>query len=240
MQKAILYYTDNRLDPAIMQACQRQIEKSGLPVYSVSLEPIEFGNNYVLGGYPEPGPAAMFHQILRGLQMIQEEIVFFCEHDVLYHPSHFEFTPERQDVYYYNLNVWKVRTSDWHAVKVDFCQQTSGLCAYRKLLLEHYYKRVALVYHNGYSSKMGFEPGTHNRPERVDDYKAESWSSPFPNLDLRHGKNLTPSRWKPEQFRNKRFTAGWKEADEVVGWGRLSDVLAPAGPGVASTDWRGV
>ncbi|MBU2051242.1 MAG: glycosyltransferase, partial [Gammaproteobacteria bacterium] len=46
--KGIVYYTDNRLDPEIMAACQRQISKSGLPIVSVSLKPIDFGENIVL------------------------------------------------------------------------------------------------------------------------------------------------------------------------------------------------
>jgi hypothetical protein len=53
----------------------------------------------------------------------------------------------------------------------------------------------------------------------VDDYGAETWWSAFPNVDIRHGHNLTPSRWRRDQFRNQRYTDGWTEADAVPGWG---------------------
>ena len=77
---------------------------------------------------------------------------------------------------------------------------------------------------------MGFEPGTHNRPERIDDLKAESYFSEFPNLDIRHDNNSTPSRWDKSQFRNERYTRGWKEANvlEIPGWTKenLSSLIA--------------
>jgi hypothetical protein len=48
--------------------------------------------------------------------------------------------------------------------------------------------------------------------------------SAVPNIDIRHGNNLTPTRWRKDQFRDQRYTKGWTEADEVPGWGRFEDV----------------
>lgn len=216
-RKGILYYTDNRLDPLIQKAVWSQLEKIGLPIISVSLEPIPFGENIVL--QKDRGIQTMFEQILTGLEALQTDFVYFCEHDVLYHPSHFDFTPERMDTYYYNENIWKV---DYQTGRTLFyyAQQVSGLCGYRPLLLKHYQQRIALIRENGFSRKMGFEPGTHGRAERVDDFKAESYFSPSPNLDIRHADNLTPSRWNKAQFRNAKFTRGWTEAEEIPPWGR--------------------
>lgn len=222
--KGIVYYTDNRLDALIAQAVQSQIINSvnSHEIVSVSLQPIRgFGENIVLD--EERGILTMFKQILAGLQASEADIIFFCEHDCLYHPSHFDFTPPREDTFYYNTNVFKVRLSDGHALRVDDCKQTSGLCAYRSLLLEHYQKRVETVEQQGFTRRMGFEPGTHGRKERIDDYKAESWQSEYPNIDIRHEHCLTPSRWRKDQFRNQRYTVGWTEASEVPGWGRTSD-----------------
>ena len=67
---------------------------------------------------------------------------------------------------------------------------------------------------------MGFEPGTHSRRERVDDLKCETWMAQFPNIDIRHGHNLTPSRWKQSEFRNQKYCEGWTESDSVPGWGK--------------------
>lgn len=212
-----MYYTDNRLRPDIMVACQRQLSKAGLPVVSASLEPLVFGHNIVVEG--ERGPLTMFRQILAGLEAVDADVVFHAEHDLLYHPSHFEFEPERDDVFYYDNNLWKVCAETGRAL-FHYSNHTSMLCARRSLLLRHYRKRVEMVERDGYTRRMGYEPGTHGRRERVDDYGCATWMSEWPSIDLRHGQNLTRTRWRRDQFRNQRFTKGWTEADEVPGWGR--------------------
>jgi hypothetical protein len=30
---------------------------------------------------------------------------------------------------------------------------------------------------------------------------------------------MSPSRWRKDQFRNQKYTAGWTESDGVPGWG---------------------
>ncbi len=188
-------------------------------IISVSLEPLQFGTNIQ---FPKsPGYLTMAQQILLGLERATADVIFFCEHDVLYHPSHFDFIPPREDVIYYNTNVWRVRYPDGHALYCNNLKQLSGLVAYRQTLLTHYRHRVELleryIKENGmerlasYVRAMGFEPGTHKRAERVDDLTSDVYQSAYPNLDLRHEGNLTPSRWKKEEFRNKQYTDGWTE-----------------------------
>lgn len=219
----IVYYTENRLDPKIMKICQEQLLKSGLPIVSVSLQPIDFGDNIVLP--LKRGVETMFKQILAGLEKLQTDVVFLCEHDVLYHPTYFEFRPERKDLYYYNFNTWQLRASDGHAIRFD-AKKLSQLCADRKFLLEHYRKRVALVEKVGFSRRMGFEPGSsQTRPERVDDFRAEKWFSEFPNVDIKHNKNLTETRWHQSEFKTQKNCRNWKESDEVPGWGKGSAII---------------
>lgn len=217
----LLYYTDSELREDIADTCRKQLKRCAgdKPIVSVSLKPLDFGNNITVN--LERGYLTLFKQILLGLEMLDTDIVYFCEHDILYHPSHFNFIPSRKDAFYYNTNVWKVRMNDGHGLYCDNLQQLSGLCAYRDLLIEHYKKRIKLVEEKGFSRAMGFEPGTHNRDERVDDYKAESWVSELPNIDLRHDGNLTQSRWTKEEFRNQKYTEGWREEDNIPGWGHL-------------------
>ena len=228
--KVIVYYTDNRLDPTIMAACQRQLKRAGLPIISVSLQPLDFGQNITLD--LERGPLAMFRQILAGLEACDTDIIYLAEHDILYHPSHFEFTPERDDLFYYNNNVWKVDAEDGRAL-FHYSNHTSQLCARRSLLLEHYQKRVAIVERDGFSRRMGFEPGTNRRKERIDDYGCDTWMSKQPNIDLRHADNLTRTRWNRNEFRNQKYTEGWTEAGSVPGWGhtagRMAELLSEVG-----------
>lgn len=220
--KGIIYYTDNQLKIKIAARVQRQLAKNGLPIVSASLKPMDFGTNVYLP--LEKGHLTMFKQILAALEASSAEIIFFCEHDVFYHPSHFEFTPPKKKVWYYNENVWKLDAKSGHALHYD-CRQVSGIAVYRKTALKHYRKRVAMVEKNGFSMKMGFEPGTHRRHERVDDSISEGWKSEFPNIDIRHGNNLSPTRWKKEEFKNQKYTKGWVESDdEIPGWGKTKDL----------------
>lgn len=225
VSKGILYYTDNELDPKIMKACQDQIRKAsnGHRIMSVSLLPISFGDNIHMP--LKRGYLTMFKQILAGLKALDTDVVFFCEHDILYHPSHFNFVPPRQDTYYYNTNVWKLNMQTGQAMRTDDMRQLSGLCADRKLLVQHYEERVRRVEAEGFNRKMGFEAGTHKRKERVDDFGSERWESEYPNVDIRHGKNLTPSRWNKNEFRNKVYTKGWREADNLPFWGKTKDII---------------
>ena len=231
--KGMLYYSNCVGDPAILGAVKRQLHRArnGHEAIAVTLQPLpdadRFDKALVLD--LESGVLTMFKQILAGLEASTADVVFMCEHDVAYHPSHFEFVPPRRDVYYYNENTWKVDAVSGHAL-FYYTKQTSGLCAYRELLVEHYRKRVARVEAEGYPRSMGYEPGCHRTPRGVDDFSAEKWMSHYPNVDIRHGANLTRNRWKQSQFRDKNTCLGWTEANEVPGWGvtkgRFAEFLA--------------
>ena len=227
MNKGIVFYTDNLLDHNIADRVQKQLlfikNKLNIPIISVSLKPMRFGDKNITLAL-ERGYLTMFKQMLCGLENSDADVIFFCEHDVLYHLSHFDFIPQQNNIYYYNLNVWKLDIKTGKTVRVDDCKQISGLCANRDLLLAHYKERVKRVETGGFSREMGFEPGTHGRKEKIDDYKAEGWSSEFPNIDIRHKGNLTHTRWNPEQFKNKRFTKGWIETNGkyIPGWEGLN------------------
>lgn len=82
--KGIVYYTDNRLDPLIAQACQRQLDAAagGRQIVSVSLQPLAWAENIVLP--LERGYLTMFRQILAGIEASRADVIFLAEHDVLY------------------------------------------------------------------------------------------------------------------------------------------------------------
>lgn len=230
--KEIIFYSDNQLNLKLAHKVQRNLKRSKLPIITCGLKQMSFGNiNLKHDG--QKSYMSMFRQMLKALEASTADIVFFCEHDVLYHPSHFKFNPTKKDVWYYNTNVYKVDLETHKAVRTDDCRQVSGICVYRETALKHYRKRLEILEEkatelsetqlNSYIRKMGFEPGTHGRSERVDDAVSDTWESEYPNLDIRHGNNLTPTRWSKEQFVNKKYTEGWLEAtiDDLDGWDRV-------------------
>lgn len=215
--KGILYYTDNRLNMKIASKCRKKISKSGLPITSVSLKPLDFGRNIHFKS--ERGYLTMFKQILAGLEDMKEDIVYFCEHDVLYHKNHFEFDPKDKETWYYNGNYWFVR-DDGFAIHYD-ASPLSGLVVHRESAIKHFRERVKMIEEVGFSYHMGFEPFTHGRVKWNYWCKFEVFMPEFPNVDISHGGNVTQKRWRIDQFIKKpKF---WVEgtANTIPGWKKI-------------------
>jgi len=219
-----IYYTDNQLDENIMRVCQKQLLKAtkGKKLVSVSLKPMDFGENIVLP--LERGYLTMFKQILTALEAIDTDVVYFCEHDVLYHPSHFDFIPPKNDIFYYDNNYWFLRMTDGFALHYDV-SPLSSLCAYREPLIKHYRERIALVEKEGFSYRIGFEPMTHHRIKWENWYGFELRKSESPSIDICHGGNVTRKRWTKDLFR--RQPTDWQEGDidHIPGWDNVRRLL---------------
>lgn len=216
----VVYYTDNRIKIDLAQICQKQLRLAvgDRPLVSVSLAPIDIGVNIVLP--LKPHPITMVRQIIAGLEAIDTDVVYLAEHDVLYHPSYFDFVPLREDAYYYNLNFWIVRYSDGFAVK--YWQPYLGqVCAYRKTLLHAFKGRLDLVETKNFHSigrDAGYEPGAGKNPsEGIDKYNAIYRNSEFPNLDIKdHGTNVTHAAWE-----KNNHTIDWQGTYDIPYWGRV-------------------
>jgi glycosyltransferase involved in cell wall biosynthesis len=218
LTKGILYYTDNQLNIKLAKKCRRSMSESGLPITSVSLKPLtDFGHNIHFKG--ERSVLTMHKQILTGLKAMTEDIIFFCEHDCLYHKSHFDFVPEKKDVFYYNENNWRVRLDDGHAVYFAH-DSLSQMCAYRELLIKEFEERVKRIEEKGFNHG-GFEPGTRTLAKGgFSDNTSARWRSAEPNIDIRHSNNLTPSRWSVKDFRDKNTCKDWTEGNLESLWAR--------------------
>jgi len=221
--KGIIYYTNNILPEHIALVCRKNLERMDLPITSVSRYPLNLGNNIVTG--LNSSIPSMFEQIVIALENAEQDIIFHCEHDVLYHPSHFEFTPPKSDVYYFNLNVWAVDDTTGQALYYDGMKMSSGLCAHRKILLEHYRHKVEWIRERGKFSQriMGYEPGRKMSKGR-DDYEWDTWRSEQPNLDIKGSHNITRKRFCLDQYRSRRHLAkSWTLSNKVPHWGKTKD-----------------
>ena len=211
--KEIIYYTCGTHADNIEQTCRTQLLKSQLPIISVSLnKEIDFGNDrIVVNGVRSP--EMMHKQILAGLKASTAMYVFLCESDVLYHPSHFEFTPPTFDTFFYNTNVWKYHTDNKKFYWTDDMQQVSGCAASRELMISFFERRLKQFELTGFDRH--YEP-----TERFGEY-TKNWQSWIPNICIRHDKNLTRTKKSIADFKNKQKAKGWKEAEEVTGWGEI-------------------
>lgn len=223
----IIYYTDSQIKEPIRSLVMESIQKSGLPIVSCSLKPLNFGKNVVVRG--ERGYATMMRQIITALENSDCKNVFFCEHDVLYNPSHFEFVPPRDDIFFYNENVWRWKWGSKTAIRHDRMIPLSAMCCNRELALRFYRYRwkkmeeVGLeIFNNPQSDlmrKWGFEPGTKKRKRGgLTDDDFETWSSEYPVIDIRHRGTFSPTKMKLSDFTHK--PANWQEINisEIKTW----------------------
>lgn len=252
--KGIIFYTDNRLEPLIanrvMNNLRKVADEKGIPIVCSSLKKMTFGDKNIHFPSLRRSIVTMFKQIYAALENSTADIIFFCEHDVLYPSCHFDYTPKKQDHYYYNEHVWKMEVGDKTAMR-HYCSQTSGLVAYRELLLNHYKKRLDMIEEHvktmggggvrfdGYKKSMGFEPGkhltVHNEGEYnqhshyikgfIDAYGSHTWNSEIPLVDIKHKLCLTANYWKLTVYRNKTYLPGYLIADTIPGWGKVVNIL---------------
>lgn len=238
--KGIIYYSDCQLDEKIAKPVRDRLLKiskdKNIPIVSATLKKMDFGKNIYFPSLKR-GALTLFKQIYAALEHSTADIIFFTEHDDLYDPSHFDFTPpiekRNEMAYYYNINVWQLRMSDGHCLYYH-CRKLSQMCAFREVAIEHFRKKIALVEKDPipghFDRHIGFEPGTRNiKGGGVDDSWRVDWSSPVPNIDIRHAKNYTGSKWKIEDFVNRKYKnkaiETWKEGDSIPGWGLGTDIV---------------
>lgn len=217
VSKGIVYYTDNRCEERITTVCRRQIFRcTDMPIVSVSHYPIDFGKNFVVN-MPR-GALSMFTQILKGLENTEAEIVYLCEHDVLYHPSHFDFVPDDRK-FHYNLNRWQLCSETGRALfRITRC--TSLCVAFKSSFLRFYSDLIKVIERGNYKrSRHGFAPNTHKIPG-TKHYGKRNFKSEQPCIDIRHPNTYTGNRWEKTDFRNSHSKREWKESDEIPGWGK--------------------
>lgn len=204
--KSIIYYTDNRLDGSKTgEAVKSQLLTIGLPIVSVSLKPLDFGENYTIDA--ERGYLTMFKQILLALKKSKPGVIYFCEHDCLYPKEHFEFTPSSY-MFCYDLNWWKVRKDGlavhWNAAQV------SGLCCDRDTAIEYYENRIKEFNEDTFDRK--FEPTIET--------EYETYWSKTPYIDIRGEWNLTYNKWSLTHFRKKETAVNFETTtiDKIPNW----------------------
>lgn len=237
----IIYYTDNRAREPILAVVQEILtkisQKRGLDISSCSLKPIEFGRNIVLENRERSYPT-MVRQIIMALENSSADYVFFCENDVLYHESHFDFEPVEPDVFYYNLHVWRWRLWDDKAITYERMIPLSSLCVGREHALAHYKFREQKIYEWGldeFRSReprrariWGYEPGTKSTKRGgFSDEKMGVWFSDFPNIDIRHARTFSRLKCTAADFTHP--PANWQEIPilDVPGWNLLEVFPGP-------------
>jgi len=210
VSKGVIYYTNNICDEEIFNTVLERLNRIcvGMELISVSHKPVNFGKNIVVD---LPSCAdSILRQIYIGLLESTSDIIYLVEHDVLYHPSHFERIPRTPNQFLYNQNVWQVDSTTGEALYRK-SKRTSQLVMYRTGLMEYLekvFKRIEEI--GGYSQRIGVSPGTH-RIKGIDPGGLKEFNSRYPNVDIRHGNNLS------------EYIGREKREGGVPHWGRTKD-----------------
>jgi len=208
-KRQIVYYTDSRLEEVLDRKVRDQIIKAsdGIEIISVSQKPIEFGKNICIGMKPR-SYLNLYRQVLLGLEHADPDaVVYLCEHDVFYHPSHFDFIPPRKEKIYYNLNryYWK-RNVNYFMKSIGKRALSQGV-AWRQAWMPHIKEQVESRENGIASPCIG---------------QFLNFESKFPNVDIRHNGNFSNSNRFENRDKDKLIRNTMQEKAEtyvIDGWG---------------------
>jgi predicted O-methyltransferase YrrM len=198
-KKAIVYFTDSRLEETLDEAVRKNIlyACSDIPIISVSQKKLNFGENICIG-IRARSYLRLYRQLLRGLEAIDDDaIVYVCEHDVFYHPSHFDFIPPRQGRIYFNKNRYYTQNGINHFTKAIGTRALSQAVAYKPVLISHAKEQVSARIDGIASPCIG---------------PFDNFESKYPNIDVRHGGNFSNS---------DRFNEKEHRYYKIDGWGTV-------------------
>jgi len=244
MNKTIIFCTDNTVSGPLFDAVVRELKRSaaGIPIISVSHEPIDLGRNICIGKQKRSW-LCLYRQLCEGLKAAETDNISIAEHDCFYSAEHLNWTPPKDDTFYYNENMWLVQWADnsHPELKGMFSRfwkerlALSQLICNRELYLEVIERRLDLIDkdRNAWNGidHIG-EPG-YSRIKKAQYWaksgraiylkdlvqdtleleRYETFRTEVPNLDVRHDSNFTgPKRGKKRTF-------------EVPYWGRFEDLI---------------
>ncbi len=192
MKKVIVYFTDSRLEESLEKAVREQILKAakGIPIISVSQKPLDFGKNICVGTKPRCY-LSLYEQLLIGVKAAEKDaLIYLCEHDVFYNPTHFEYIPPRKNKIYYNLNryYWTLN-AEFFLVAIGK-RALSQSVAYKEVLLAHAKEQVASRRANIASPCFG---------------PFKNFTTRYPNIDIRHGGNFSIFGKFEKSHRSRRY-----------------------------------
>ena len=125
-----LYYTDGS-EGKVYEYCREDLKTKGIDVLATSNDGAERSH------------LSLYENILRIAEKATTKYVCLTEHDCLYPQEHFDFTPPRDDTFYYNTNIWYLNFNQEKFHKPNETRfALSGLVANRELLIEAVKKRI--------------------------------------------------------------------------------------------------
>lgn len=234
---SVIYYTSNFLEeknPYFLENTKKQLLKAigTHPLISVSLKPMDFGHNIVVGEKDglDSGRSHLniYRQILIGCKQAKTKYVAMAEDDILYSFAHFHtYTPKRSrfayDMQKLSLFTWTDPPMYSFRTKRKVVNQ---LIAPRDLLieaLEERFARIPTLLEQGMDlpeilSKWG-DPGRYESLLGITPRETEEFYSQTPSIVFSH-----EHAYGYLNHSNKKRLGDVRMYD-IPEWGKASDVL---------------
>ncbi len=180
--KAIVYYSHNEGDPALLKLCRKQLLESAgdIPVIAVTHTAItDFERLYVTGKLPHC-LLSIFLQIRIGVEATDAETIFLAEHDVLYPPGYFDVEPRTPYFMCYQTNFYSIDKEGYYPYKATTL--LSQLVCKREYLLNALKEKIQAICAPKHFVGAEFRPPQSN---------IIGYANPLPSLDIRHSHNFS-------------------------------------------------
>ena len=211
--RVVVYYTDSKLDdetPQLANAVRKRLKKmvGPIPIISVSQKPLNFGKNICIGEQPRKFKS-IYEAILAGVSEAPDgSIVYLCEHDVFYHPSHFAQVPDEPDTMYFNTARYYYALGQSSFIKARGKRALSQSVGTKETIIKHVTERL-----DGCGDEI---TERWNELEKKSSVKYKNFESVRPNVDILHENNYTPrGDYKRNYLRGKSVGV-----ENLPGWGR--------------------
>ena len=212
----IIYYTANKISSGFSSNVQNHLLSwlpEGIPIISVSQEPISYGENICVGdiGY---SAFNVYKQILIGAKEVKTKYIMCQEDDALYVPEHFEHIPP-DDTFCYNVNRWGI-TRDFYYFRE---RRLMSMCiAPTQLMIDTLETRFAKYPECAPISHFG-EPGRFEHKLGLPSVKIDSFRTEIPTLTFTHRPSLGGKRKLSPRDLIEKELPYWGSAKEL--WDRI-------------------
>lgn len=214
----IIYYTCNAIPNKFAHNMQEQLLKSseGIPIISVSHQPMHFGMNIKVD--LERSHFNIYRQALIGAKEAHTKYIALAEDDVLYSPEHFKFRPQ-PGKFGYNLGAWSIHTwgEPMFTHKGTVRKNLNSLICERGLFIQAMEERFD-KYPDGDKKEIWAEPGRYESQLGVAVRETEEFYTNPPNVIFSHQTELSfgglGTRKKVGEFRAYSIPY-WGTADKI-------------------------
>lgn len=219
----IIFYTANRTPVRFMEAVCAQLLKAadGLPIISVSQQPMSLGHNICIGDIGQH-TWNIYHQLLIGAKRAETDYIATAEDDILYSPTHYHSRLPSDNKFLYDLNRWSVYT--WKRPEFDYRERPvlSQLLCERDLLISALEERfLKYPIPSSINPDLFGEPGRNESSLGLTVHELELFNSPPPpSITFNHEASIQYS------LKGRRKGSGSPRVPTLEGWGSAEDILA--------------